>query len=64
MGLESGMWIFKYFYSFVGLMIQHFGNNASTTIAQYEVKEYPLLLVIMKSQAGLEICSVLKGKGP
>ena len=45
-------------------MIQHFGNNASTTIAQYEVKEYPLLLVITKSQGGLEICSVLKGKAP
>ena len=45
-------------------MIQHFGNNANSTIAQYEVKEYPLLLVITKSQAGLEICSVLKGKAP
>ena len=45
-------------------MIQHFGNNANSTIAQYEVKEYPLLLVITKSQAGLEICSVLKGKSP
>lgn len=45
---------------FVNLLVQHFGNAAANTVSKYRNSEYPLLLIVMKSKGGLEVCSVLQ----
>lgn len=45
---------------FVNMLVQHFGNTAANTISKFRDGQYPLLLIVMKSKAGLEVCSVLE----
>lgn len=45
---------------FVNLLVQHFGNMAANTVSKFRDQEYPLLLIVMKSKAGVEVCSVLQ----
>merc|ERR1712013_472617 len=42
------------------MLVQHFGNTAANTVSKFRDGEYPLLLIVMKSKSGLEVCSVLQ----
>jgi len=44
------------------MLVQHFGNSSASTVSKYRDSDYPLLLIVMKSKAGLEVCSILQGK--
>jgi len=45
---------------FVNMLVLHFGNSAASTVSKYRDSDYPLLLIVMKSKAGLEVCSILQ----
>jgi len=45
---------------FVNMLVVHFGNSAANTVSKYRDADYPLLLIVMKSKAGLEVCSILQ----
>ena len=53
--------MFSPFYRFVNMLVIHFGNSAASTVSKYRDADYPLLLIVMKSKAGLEVCSILQG---
>lgn len=43
------------------MLVLHFGNTAAGTVSKYRDGDYPLLLIVMKSKGGLEVCSILQG---